>query len=59
MRGTYEVEVEEDLVEVGDKSFVTIVEDRDTTQETLRIRCDFHVTIVFSLTTHLKIAQYF
>ena len=33
IRGADDVEVE-DLVEVGDKSFVTTVEDRDTTRET-------------------------
>lgn len=34
IRGADRGEVEEDLVEAGDRSFVTTVEDRDTTYKT-------------------------
>ena len=37
IRGTDEAEVEEDVVEVKGRSFVTTVEDQDTTHETSRI----------------------
>ena len=58
IKGVVETKVEEDLVEIGDRSFLTIVEDRDTTCETAQIRHVFHVDIVLSLTTQLHIVWY-
>jgi len=58
IKGAIETKVEEDLVEIGDMSFVTIVEDQDTTCETAQIRCVFHVDIVLNLTTQLHIVWY-
>lgn len=51
IRGTDEAEVEEDLREVKDKSFVTIVECQATTHGSVLSQHSCHVENVLSLTT--------
>lgn len=58
IRGTDEAKVEEDLVEVDDRLFVTTVEDHDATHDISQIQCDCHIAIVLSLTMQWRISIY-
>ncbi len=58
IRGSEEVEVEEDQREVRKKLFATIVECQDTTHGSVRTRCSYSVNIVLSLTMRQKTALY-
>lgn len=59
IRDADEAKVEENLVKIGDRSFVTTVEDRDTTREISQIRHVCYVDNVLSLTTQMNIVRYF
>lgn len=50
IRGVDEGEVEEDLVEIEGRLFVTILKDQDTICDTARIQCGCHAAIILSLT---------